>query len=174
MVSAHFPYLCTIEHDKMKKVLAIVGRSGVGKTLVMSYLERLGCNNAVSHTTRPMREGEVNGREHYFVRTKPQKTLISGVYGGYDYWVNDEDFKDGCNAYIIDAESLLRLREIMPVRTMYIKRDNSGIDKERTARDNGILVLDESFYDYVIENSGTKEELYEKVREIWEIERNQL
>ena len=51
------------------KLFIISAPSGTGKTslleIVMSVVERLVFS--VSHTTRPPREGERNGKEYYFV-----------------------------------------------------------------------------------------------------------
>ena len=49
-------------------MLIILGESGSGKTTLQKYI----CNHtnmqkAISHTTRPMRDGEVNGIDYYFV-----------------------------------------------------------------------------------------------------------
>lgn len=155
----------------MTNILAIVGDSGVGKSLAASILKEFGCYVIVSRTTRPMREGEVNGYDHWFMRSKPQKSVILGVYGGYDYWIEDDDIHDGCNVYVIDAKSLLKLKVKFPTRAIYIKRDNSGIDKARTDRDKKILRLDETYYDYVLDNNGTIEQLREKLLAIWNIEK---
>ena len=50
------------------KIIAIVGPSGSGKTTLAEYFQRQFCiPTIVSYTTRPMRAGEANGREHWFV-----------------------------------------------------------------------------------------------------------
>lgn len=53
----------------MSKVFVITGPSGVGKgTLIKSLLERVpGLTLSISATTRPPREGEVDGREYHFL-----------------------------------------------------------------------------------------------------------
>lgn len=50
----------------------IVGESGGGKNY---FCERLGLVNVPSYTTRAMRPGEVNGREHVFVKTADWERL---------------------------------------------------------------------------------------------------
>ena len=45
-----------------------IGKSAAGKDTLMSQLVASGTSSpVVSYTTRPMREGEVNGREYVFV-----------------------------------------------------------------------------------------------------------
>lgn len=53
----------------MSKVFVITGPSGVGKgTLISALLERVpGLEPSVSATTRPPREGEVEGRDYHFL-----------------------------------------------------------------------------------------------------------
>ena len=49
-------------------IIALVGPSGSGKTTLSLYLqEMLNIPAICSYTTRPMRRGEQNGREHWFV-----------------------------------------------------------------------------------------------------------
>ena len=45
----------------------IIGRSGSGKTTIVNELVKIGWNKVVTYTTRPMREGEVNGADYHFV-----------------------------------------------------------------------------------------------------------
>lgn len=52
----------------VKQATAIVGVSGSGKTTLANNLEAAGGYKLVcSHTTRPMRPGEVNGKDYFFV-----------------------------------------------------------------------------------------------------------
>ena len=52
----------------LKKIFCIQGMSGAGKdTLVNIISEKLNLPVLVSHTTRPIREGEVRDRTYYFV-----------------------------------------------------------------------------------------------------------
>ena len=51
----------------MSNILILTGLSGVGKDTVAEALKSKGFSSAVPHTTRPMREGEVEGNPYYFV-----------------------------------------------------------------------------------------------------------
>lgn len=52
----------------MKKLLCIMGESASGKTTLAKMLEEeCGIKQIVSHTSRPKREGEVEGVDYYFV-----------------------------------------------------------------------------------------------------------
>lgn len=49
-------------------MICLVGESGTGKTSIEKYLcDQHGLKKVVSHTTRPMRKGEVNGDDYFFV-----------------------------------------------------------------------------------------------------------
>ena len=48
-------------------LVILCGKSSCGKDTLEKMLEQSGFEPIVSTTTRPMREGEVEGREYYFV-----------------------------------------------------------------------------------------------------------
>jgi guanylate kinase len=53
--------------NKRPKRLIIVGKGGSGKDYMRKILELRGFKYCVSHTTRPPREGEINGKDYYFI-----------------------------------------------------------------------------------------------------------
>jgi len=63
----------------MRALLLVVSApSGAGKTTLCRFLiERLGFRFSVSHTTRPPRPGEVEGRDYYFVSREEFEDMIS-------------------------------------------------------------------------------------------------
>ena len=76
---------------KKTKIIAVVGPSGSGKTTAVEFASKaLGIPVLVSYTTRPMREGEVNFKDHVFVTEKEipsqSKMLAFTRFGGYQYW----------------------------------------------------------------------------------------
>ena len=61
------------------KVVIISAPSGAGKTTIVKYLlgiRELNLLFSVSACTRPMREGEVNGRDYYFMQVSQFKDKI--------------------------------------------------------------------------------------------------
>lgn len=50
-----------------KRIFLLLGGSGSGKSTLGAYLKELGIAEMVSHTTRPAREGEVEGVSYYFI-----------------------------------------------------------------------------------------------------------
>ena len=52
------------------RIIAICGKSAAGKdTMLQGMLEAMGdsVHEVISHTTRPPREGEVDGKNYYFI-----------------------------------------------------------------------------------------------------------
>ena len=156
-------------------ILAIVGVSGSGKSTLSAHLQKLGFIPIISFTTRPMREGETNGVEHWFVNEydmpHKDKMLAYTFFGGYHYWTTVYQIPIiGHASYIIDEKALVEMSErfkdeicIIPV---YIKRDNlSDIERDRRNRDKGRLILPDKYYSAVIENNGTIEEFFEKAEQ---------
>lgn len=155
----------------MKKpvIIALVGPSGSGKTALGTYLENnCGIPQIASCTTRPMRPGEVQGREHTFVGVEDMplrdEMLAYGEFGGHHYWVRlkDVDRLERCT-YTIDDGPLAEMKrkygdryDILSVRIR--RKSESGVDPERLRRDEGKFTLPDSFYDVVINNDGTLDE----------------
>ena len=55
-------------------LIILMGKSGAGKdTIQNEIIDRYNFNRFVSTTTRPMRKGEVNGREYHFVSVEEFK-----------------------------------------------------------------------------------------------------
>lgn len=154
----------------MKTIIAIVGDSGSGKTFASQYLqETFGWDAVVSYTTRPVRKGEVNGRDHWFVKPSqvPPKNKMCAYtqFGGHEYWTEWDQFLTLFpSVYVIDEKGLVNLmaKEQVPILfslvTVKIKRPNKDdIDKARQERDKERMILSDDFYDYIIDNDDTLE-----------------
>lgn len=48
-------------------MIEIIGKNGAGKTYLANRLNQLGFQRVVGYTTRPMREGEINGVDYFFI-----------------------------------------------------------------------------------------------------------
>jgi guanylate kinase len=53
--------------ERKKRFVVLMGPSGCGKSTLEAYCKTLGLPVNISHTTRPSRNGEVNGVHYYFV-----------------------------------------------------------------------------------------------------------
>lgn len=78
----------------MQRIIIIAGPSGVGKTTVTNYLyQKYGIPRVITHTTRPMRKGEEEGKSYYFETDETFKQLhfFEHVrYGNYQYGSSKE------------------------------------------------------------------------------------
>lgn len=161
---------------KKKLIVAIVGNSGSGKTTIVNELSsKYGYDTIVSFTTRPMRENETDGVEHWFVteKEKPDKNdmLAYTKFGGYEYWTSVSQTKKLSDVftYIIDEKPVLELEKkyssLFDIVKIKIVGDNfDGVSNDRKQRDFERIVLTDSYYDLVITNR--KGELDNSVREI--------
>ena len=92
-------------------ILIITGPSGVGKNTIIDALsKKLDFNFSVSHTTRPKRVSEVNGKDYYFISNEEFQNMINNnelvefeEYGGFVYGTSRKELnQDGL--VILDLE----------------------------------------------------------------------
>ena len=154
------------------KLITITGPSGAGKDTLARMLSRFTKTPVLcSFTTRPMREGEKNGREHYFVPScvVPRKNMLAYFlayrqYGGYEYWLTLDQLRAVAKCasraiYVVDAESLVEMTARFPtldIFSIYISASKEtrlarGVSEERIKRDEAVADI-EFPYDYVYEN----------------------
>ena len=159
------------------KLITITGPSGAGKDTVARMLSDTGGYKVLcSYTTRPKREGEIDGVEHHFVETcnvPRDKMLAYTQYGGYEYWVTIDQVKDEA-IYVIDEAGLKDLCERFPdielfkirVSTTENTRLSRGVSQERIDRDKHRKCLPLPFYNTIIFNNGSLSELYDEVQRV--------
>ena len=159
------------------KLITITGPSGAGKDTVARMLSEMsGYKVLCSYTTRPKREGEIDGVEHHFVEKcnlPYDKLLAYTTYGGYEYWVSLDQLTDEA-IYVIDEAGLKDLCERFPdielfkicVSARESTRLSRGVSRERIDRDKQRKLMPLSFYDAVIFNNGTLSELRDEVQRV--------
>lgn len=157
--------------------------SGGGKTsLVNALLESVSnLEVSVSHTTRPMRPGEVDGEDYYFVNETTFQQLISKdsfleyakVFGNY-YATSrvfiEEKLKAGIDVILeIDWQGSQQIRKLMPdtVSIFIVPPSRTVLEKRlrQRAQDNEQVIAQRMFkardeiahyheYDYLIINDN--------------------
>lgn len=159
------------------KLITITGPSGAGKDTVARMLsEMVGYKVLCSYTTRPKREGEIEGVEHHFVDkcdVPHDKMLAYTKYGGYEYWTTIDQVKDKA-IYVIDEDGLKALRKKFPDMELFSicvsakesVRLRRGVSQERMDRDKKRQRLPLSFFSAVIFNSDSYEALLDKVQRV--------
>ena len=156
--------------EKKSKIICVVGPSGCGKTTLCEVARiELNIPVLVSYTTRPMRDGEKNGREHWFVGVdkKPlEKDMLAyAKFGDYEYWAEVGQVPDdgGSILYVIDEDGLRLLKEKwgdrFDIETILIKRNEdlliNDVGEERVLRDRNRKKIDDEEYDAIILNDSS-------------------
>lgn len=150
-------------------IVCIVGPSGSGKTTLANIASKeLNIPTLCSYTTRPKRENEINGIDHFFVSKEEMPTkdkmLAYTKFGDYEYWASIEQIPiDKPIIYVIDEKGLLMLIEEWgdkyEIVSMLIKRDKKllieTVGEERVKRDHSRVKIDEDSYNAVISNNGS-------------------
>ena len=93
-------------------IYIITGPSGVGKNTIINELSNhLDFYFSVSHTTRPRRENEVNGKDYYFITEEEFENLIKNdqmieyeQYGDFYYGTSREELSNDSSIIILDLE----------------------------------------------------------------------
>lgn len=101
-----------MKHNK-KYMIILVGKSASGKTEIAKRLRSLyGIVKAVTHTTRPMRKGERNGVDYYFVtkeeflRLAEQGAFVETTeYNGNYYGCSKKEIAEG-KCVVVDPSGL--------------------------------------------------------------------
>lgn len=100
----------------MINVIALIGPAGSGKdTILKTALEKIPqLHRVVSYTTRPKREGEIEGREYKFISLEDfeqkllnQELIEANVFNGWGYGTSLDCFnKDKTNIMITTPSGL--------------------------------------------------------------------
>ena len=111
----------------MGKIYCICGKSSTGKDTIYKRIladEELNLHQLVTYTTRPIREGEVNGREYFFIdeieagRLHEEGKVVESrayntIYGIWKYMtVDNGDIELDKKSYIVigTLESFVQIR----------------------------------------------------------------
>ena len=66
--------------NKKYQLIALIGKAGSGKDTILKDVIRISdssINYIISYTTRPMREGEKEGKEYHFISEKDFKQMVN-------------------------------------------------------------------------------------------------
>ena len=93
-------------------IYIITGPSGVGKnTIINELLNHLEFYFSISHTTRPRRDNEIDGKDYYFITEDEFKNLIKSdqmieyeQYGEFYYGTSKEELSNDSSIIILDLE----------------------------------------------------------------------
>ena len=87
--------------NKNHKRIILVGKAGSGKDFLRQKFESRGFKYAVSYTTRPPREGEVQGKDYYFISEDEAMVLTQSnffyeyvIFNGWIYGTSITSFNN--------------------------------------------------------------------------------
>lgn len=108
-----------------KNILVLVGKSASGKSTIEKCLVKLGYDKCVSCTTRPIRDGEVDGVDYYFLTDEnfaemksKNMFLETASYRGWHYGVPIDELETKENPVLIvethGLEQILKDSRVKP------------------------------------------------------------
>ena len=155
------------------KIIVIIGKSRSGKDTLARYLNELHhVEPIVSYATRPIRDNEKNGREHWFISQeymnvlKQNSDMIAYTYNaktGHEYGASLKDLKpDTWYTYILNPKGLYYLISNMSdkvfLHVVYVDCDERDLRKRGKDRGESPEVFETRIesereeFDYFSEN----------------------
>ena len=145
------------------QLIVISGASGVGKrTVVKEYIKKhpkaIRC---VTVTTRPMRPGEVDGEEHWFITNQEFEVMIRtnqlyehSYYNMYGYGTTraavEQARAAGRNVILIeDATGAMRVRALCPDATLIFIVSPTWAELEQRIRDRHAGESEEEIQEFI-------------------------
>lgn len=130
----------------MKKRIVIVGKGGSGKDHLRKELEKIGFRYCVSHTTRPPRDGEIDGEDYYFISRDSAAHEFAAKGKFYEYVIFNEwvygtsiDEFSKSNLFIMTPSGLSKMKEIDREESVVVYLDiNEDIRRERLSKRNDV------------------------------------
>ena len=96
----------------MNKVI-LVGKAAAGKDHMRKILSGRGFQYGISYTTRPPREGEIDGKDYFFLTYENFKRKINQGYwyewiefNGWYYGTSQRQFTTSCNLFIMTPKGI--------------------------------------------------------------------
>ena len=172
----------------MAKIFFVLGKSCSGKDTIFKKLKedrQLNLNTVTGYTTRPMREGEINGVEYFFVNNEELEALknqgkviecrdYNTVYGVWSYFTVDDgqiNLEKGNYLYIGTLESYEQMvryygkEVVVPIYvevetgerlTRAVNRERQQENPKYTELCRRFLADEEDFCDENIKKAGIK------------------
>lgn len=105
----------------MKLIICIQGFTGAGKDSIANIVsDKLNIPILVSHTTRPKRPGEIEGKTYHYVDDKffdenednfIEKRIYNTEYGVWKYGLHQNELDKPCSLFIVDRQGYEELQK---------------------------------------------------------------
>jgi len=110
--------------------IVLCGKAASGKDHMRKVLGSRGFRYGVSYTTRPPREGEVNGRDYYFISINEFEALLKDGYwyewvefNGWYYGTSQDQFHKDCDLFIMTPTGVSKIHPEDRLNTTIIYLD---------------------------------------------------
>lgn len=153
----------------MKYIVAFIGKAGAGKDTIATELHNLNpsWNMIVSCTTRPRREGEVDGvNYHYLTNEEFAQKVLNGdmleatYFNNWHYGTMASSLHEGVNLGVFNPEGYDCLQEILPndieVIGFYVTAENKTRLLRQLNREE-----DPDVYEIIRRFSADEEDFYD-------------
>lgn len=172
-------------------MIIIVGESASGKSSLEKYLaESFGYKRTISYTTRPPREGEIDGVDYYFITEDEYVEKFNngffvetGAYNGWFYGTTKEQYSKD-TVCVLTPHGLRQIKKSLDsnkldIKSIYLKvprkdrlikslQRGDDIDEaiRRNLSDVGQFDGIEDEVDYIITNDGYNKNTHDIAKEI--------
>ena len=168
-------------------MILLVGESASGKSTIEKQLVNYGYSKIVSYTTRPMREGEVDGIDYHYISEEDFLYHLKinffaeyTVYNGWYYGIAHEDCLDN-SIVVVEPHGFRQLLKIpnLHIKSFYIQvpervRLKRMVDRgdnlmevfRRIFSDQGLFQFIDKEVDYVVQNIAINDCLQEVLNKI--------
>jgi len=168
-------------------LILLVGESASGKSTIEKQLVNYGYSKIVSYTTRPMREGEVDGIDYHYISEEDFLYHLKinffaeyTVYNGWYYGIAHEDCLDN-SIVVVEPHGFRQLLKIpnLHIKSFYIQvpervRLKRMVDRgdnlmevfRRIFSDQGLFQFIDKEVDYVVQNIAINDCLQEVLNKI--------
>ena len=145
--------MLSIERINAEMIIVLCGKSACGKDTLLKELIKDGFEPLISTTSRPMREGEVDGREYYFISREEFKqrlasdrfieyriyhTLVNNIPDDWYYGMEKREFDPNKNYIVIlDIEGTEAFKHIYGNQVFAIYIDAHDEQRTKWAQSRG-------------------------------------
>jgi len=131
--------IIAIFRSEHRKRIILVGHAASGKDYARKILEERGCPYQISYTTRPMRNGEVHGKDYHFTPVYKFEDLIKidffyeyVIFNSWYYGTSNAQMKTVDCTFIMTPAGLAHMSEVDRKESLVVYFDiPEEIRKER-------------------------------------------